>query len=198
LLIFAAVGLAIFWRSFLAENYGQVALYLALLTGATIFVSWPQRNPSLWALDAYNSGWQALEAGNLPLAEKKLQLALAYVPANAETNFAFGNLKHAEGDDQAATNFYLTTLRYDGNHRGAFNNLGVVALASHNYDEAERWFRRAIQVEPRNGKAHFLLARTLLENGRRDEAQREIEIAIGLNPQQPEFKQLQQQITSAP
>ena len=45
-----------------------------------------------WALDSYNSGWQGLESNDLPTAERKLNLAYAYVPENAETNFALGNL----------------------------------------------------------------------------------------------------------
>jgi Flp pilus assembly protein TadD len=194
LLVFAAFGLRIFWHSILAGNLGRLAVYLALLIVATVFISWPQRNPSLWALDAYNSGWQALEAGNFAAAEKKLLLARSYVPTNPETNFALGNLKHAQGENELASKFYLSALRFDAGHRGALNNLGVMALEEHNYDAAETWFRRAIYVEPRNGKAHFLLARTLLAKGDREEAQREIDIAVRLSPSQREFQQLKQEI----
>jgi tetratricopeptide (TPR) repeat protein len=196
LLIFAAIGLSLFWRSLIARAYGQVALYLFLLLASTMFVSWPQRNPALWALDAYNSGWQALEAGNLARAEKKLALARSYVPANPETNFALGNLKLAQGKREAASSFYVATLTFDQGHRGALNNLGVMALEDHNYDAAETWFRRALLVEPRNAKTHFLLAKILWAEGRREGAQREIDFALQLEPKRREFNELKQELTS--
>jgi len=161
---------------------------------STLFVSWPQRGPSLWALDAYNSGWQALESGNLSLAERKLELARAYVPDNAETNFALGNLKFAQNDAATASFFYLTTLRLDPRHRGAINNLGVVALDASEFDTAEKWFRRAEDVDPRSAKTHFLLAKALVGKNDRVNARAEIEAAIALKPDQPEFNSLKQQI----
>jgi tetratricopeptide (TPR) repeat protein len=196
LLIFAAFGLSLFWRGIISREYLQSAAYLGLLCASTIFVSCPQRNPSLWALDAYNSGWQALESGNLALAAMKLSLAHSYVPTNPETNFALGDLKLAEGDRSAAAAFYFATLKFDQNHRGALNNLGVMALEEHKYDAAETWFRRVLYVDPRNAKAHFLLARTLLAKGDHEEAQREIDIAVRLSPNQREFKELKLKIES--
>src|SRR5689334_13968438 len=94
--------------------------YLLLLIVSTLFVSWPQRNPSLWVLDAYNSGWQALESDNLPFAEQKLALAYAYVPDNSETLFALGNLRFAQHDAGAAKLFYRSVIELDSQHKGAF------------------------------------------------------------------------------
>src|SRR5882762_1198780 len=80
LLIFAALGLSILRKAFAAREFKNAAIYLALLTLATIFVAWPQQDRSLWALDAYNSGWQALESNNLSLTEKKLAVATPMCP----------------------------------------------------------------------------------------------------------------------
>jgi Tfp pilus assembly protein PilF len=145
-------------------------------------------------LDAYNSGWQALESGDLALAEKKLQLARAYVPTNPETNFALGNLRLAEGNPAAASAFYLATLRLDNRHGGALNNLAVMALDGGKFDAAENWLRHAEDVDPGNAKIHFLLAKTLLAKDEHDLAREEIEIAIRLRPNQTEFQQLKQKI----
>jgi len=194
LLIFAAFGLSIFWRSCLEGAYRQSAFYVTLLVTSTICISWPQREPSLWALDAYNSGWQALESGNLMLADQKLSLARSYVPTNPETNFALGNLKLAQGNNKAAFSFYHLTLKYDENHRGALNNLGVMALDASRYGAAEMWLRRAENIDPHNAKTHFLLAKALLAKGNRQAAQLEIDTALRLRPSQREFKQLRQQI----
>ena len=194
LLIFAALGLSVFWEAFAARDLKNTAIYLALLIASTIFVAWPQSNPSLWALDAYNSGWQALESNNLPLAEKKLAIAYAYVPENSETLFALGNLRFAQNDPAAAQSFYRAVLNLDRQHKGAFNNLGVIALDVKDYTEAEKWFRRAEDVDPRNAKTHFLLAKTLFAENNRPAARIEIEIAIGLEPGRPEFTALKERI----
>jgi tetratricopeptide (TPR) repeat protein len=194
LLIFAAFGLSIFWQSCAANLLSVTAIYMALLIGSTIFVSWPQRDPALWALDAYNSGWQALESQNFPLAEKKLAIAYAYVPTNPETNFALGNLRLAEGQNDAASAFYLATLSFDARHRGALNNLGVMALNTGRYDEAENWLRQAEEVDPNNAKTHYLLAQVLLAAHDLENAHKEIDRALELDPKQPEFSRFRQRV----
>jgi hypothetical protein len=194
LLIFAAFGLSIFWQAILFNQLRPIALYLFLLIIATTAVAWPQRNRSLWALDAYNSGWQALESNNLPLAERELAVAYAYVPDNSETLFALGNLRFAQSNRAAAQSFYRAVLELDPQHKGACNNLGVISLDASNFDEAEKWFRRAENVDPRNPKTHFLLAKALLGKGERAAARAEIEAAVRLKPDQAEFKQLSEQL----
>jgi hypothetical protein len=196
LLIFATLGLSTFWQACAANRPITVAIYLSLLLGSTLFVSWPQRDRSLWALDAYNSGWQALESGNLALAEKKLAIAYSYVPNNSETLFALGNLRLAQNNSPAADLFYHDTLRVDPQHKGALNNLGVIAFEATRYDEAVSWFRRASDIDPRNAKTHFLLAKTLLAKGNREMARVEIDIALRFKSNQAEFQQLKQQITN--
>ena len=194
LLIFAAFGLVAFFNDVVAGKFRWAIAYAAFLIVSSYFISWPQRDPSLWALDAYNSGWQALESGNLPLAERKLQLARAYVPTNPETNFALGNLRLAEGNSAAASTFYLTTLQLDDRHRGALNNLGVIALDHQQFELAEHWFRRALDLNTRTAKTHFLLAKTYAARGDLADACAEIDSAVALSPQQPEFRQLREEM----
>jgi cytochrome c-type biogenesis protein CcmH/NrfG len=194
LLVFAAFGVWIFCDAIASKKMQIAAIYFAMLVTATTLVATPQRDPSLWALDAYNSGWQALESGNLALAEKKLALAYAYVPDNAETLFALGNLRFAQNDPGAAQSFYRAVLNFDPKHKGAFNNLGVIALDASQLDEAEKWFRLAEDLDPRNPKTHFLLAKTLSAKNDRPAARAEIETAIKLNPTQPEFNALKEQL----
>jgi hypothetical protein len=194
LLIFAAFGLSILWEACATSQIRLVAIYLALLFASTIFVAWPQRTPSLWALDAYNSGWQALESNNPLLAEKKLALAHAYVPDNSETVFALGNLRLAQNDPEAAKSFYRATLQIDSLHKGALNNLGVMMLQAGRFSEARQFFEQALIQAPRDAKTHYLLAKTLLAEGNLTAARRAIEKAIQLNSAQPEFLVLREEI----
>jgi Tfp pilus assembly protein PilF len=194
LLIFAAFGLVTFFNNMAAGKFRPALSYIALLAVSAVFISWPQRDPSLWALDAYNSGWQALESNDLALAEKKLAVAYAYVPDNSETLFALGNLRLAQQKADNAVAFYRAVLAIDPKHKGALNNLGVVALDARDYGDAESWFRRAAQIDPANAKTHFLRAKTFLAEGNRKAARTEIDAALRLKPDQPEFRALSEEI----
>lgn len=210
LLICAAFGLTLLWQALAQRRYWQAVSYLSALALAAVAVSWPQKNPSLWALDFYNSGIQSLELGrealdhgqgcdaaaDFALADAKLSRAFGYVPENAELNFALGELRQVEGKIPEAKSFYATTLQIDPQHERAFTNLGLLALEEQRYGLAESFFRHSIEVDPRNAKTHFLIAKALLAKGERDSARGEVEMAIALHPDQPEFKNLRGEITS--
>jgi len=198
LLVFAAFGLVMFFNNTAAAKFRPALSYVVLLAISAVFISWPQRDPSLWALDAYNSGWQALESNNLALAEKKLAVAYAYVPDNSETLFALGNLRLAQQKNDNALAFYWAVISIDPKHKGALNNLGVIALDAREYANAETWFRRAAQIDPANAKTHFLLAKTFLGEGNLNAAQTEIDAALRLKPDQPEFRALSEEIKIGP
>jgi tetratricopeptide (TPR) repeat protein len=208
LLVCAAFGLVIFWQNARELRPRPLALYLLILCLATAVVSWPQRNPSLWALDSYNSGLQALELGresldrdkpdtaaaNFAVADAKLGVAFAYVPDNAELNFALGELRQVQGQPNEAKSFYASTLQIDPRHERAFNNLGLLALEEQRYPLAESFFRHSLAVAPRNAKTHFLMAKTLLAEGNRYSAEHEVDTAIELSPTQREFLDLREQL----
>lgn len=198
LLLLAAFGMWELWYAGATVNYRRAGTYLGLLALSTWFVSIPKREPTLWALDAYNSGRQALETGDLARAEGRLQLARAYVPDNVETNFALANLRLAQGNIAAAKALYLIALESAPTHIGALNNLGVVALQEHQGATAVGYFRQACAQEPSNAKAHFLLAKGLLSTGDKMAAVIEVNRAIALNPAQPEFLALRNEMNNAP
>jgi len=194
LLVFAAFGLQQLWNSLSTADYGNAALQLGVTALSALFVSIPRHDPSLWALDAYNAGRFALETNNLPVAEHYLRRAHDFVPDNAETNFALGNLRFSQGNAPAARDFYEMTLRIDAKHKGALNNLGVLALNENEPARAVDFFRRALSLEPRNPKTHYLLAKALHLAGNRDQARIEAARAVELDPSQPDFKALQEQL----
>ena len=194
LLLFTSFGLWELWRNLAIGKLREVALFLVLLCGATGFVSLPQRDPALWALDTYNSGLQALDVGNLPLARQKLDRAYAYSPLNAEINFAEGNLHLALGEPARAQEFYLAALRLDPEHVGACNNLGVIALGEKRWDVAIFFFHRALQSAPNDAKLNYLLARAAFESGDRLAARNAIALARQLDPQREEFILLEKEI----
>ncbi len=194
LLLFAGFGLWELGRNLATGKLREAALFLVLLFGATGFVSLPQKDPALWALDTYNSGLQALEIGNLPLARQKLDRAYAYSPLNAEINFAEGNLHFALAEPALAKNFYRTALRLDPQHVGACNNLGLIALNEKRWAIATFFFHRALQSAPNDAKLNYLLARATFAAGDQLAARNAISNARQLDPTRPEFVSLEQEI----
>jgi hypothetical protein len=197
LLLFAAFGLSIFWQACATNEFRRAGVYVALLVGSTVFVAWPVRDRSLWALDTYNSGWQAFESNDLALAEQKLTLAYAYVPENAETNFALGNLRLAQGNKSEAKSYYFATLRLDPTHEGSYNNLGILALQEQRWSLAAQFFAKALQQDPRNAKTYYLIAQAHFRAGDIRDAEAEITQALRLNPTQPDFLDLHKTIERA-
>jgi tetratricopeptide (TPR) repeat protein len=194
LLLFAGFGLWQLWCALLCTNYRQSFAYSACLIASVWLVSQPERDSSLWALDNYNTGLQALDSNQLDLAQRKLERAYAYVPENAEINFALGNLHLARADASGARKFYSASLYLDPKHTGALNNLGVLALKEERWDAASAYFRKAIEQEPDEANTHYLLAESLLRMGERDSARSEVGKAIVLKPNQSEFLKLREEI----
>ena len=82
----------------------------------------------------------------------------------------------------------------DTQHKGALNNLGVLALNENAPARAVDFFRRALALEPRNPKTHYLLAKTLDLAGNRDEARVEAARAVELDSSQPEYVALKERL----
>ena len=195
LLVLAALGLERLWQRCFSRDYRGATVQLGMVAASAWFVTIPRHDPSLWALEAYNSGRFALETNNLTLAEHHLQRAHALVPDNAETDFALGNLRLAQGDSATARSLYEAALKVDPKHKGALNNLGVLALNENLPAEAVDYFRRAVALEPHNAKTHYLLAKALDLTGNRAEARTEATRAVELDANQPEYKALQDQFS---
>jgi hypothetical protein len=194
LLIFAAFGLWRLGQAFSAGRFPSVVLYFALLAGSVAFVSIPRTDPTLWALSAFTSGRHALETGDLTRAEQELQRARAYVPDNPETNFALGNLRLAQGKRPEAKLFYETTLRLNSKHKGALNNLGLLALEENQPGPAVEFLRRALEQDPQDGKTFYLLAKAQLELGDIPNARLSIRRALEHEPDRAEYRQLRDEI----
>ncbi len=194
LLILAGLGLERIWRDCLTNKHGSVAVQLGLITASAWLVTQPRHDPSLWALETYNSGRLALEMKDLGPAENYLQRAQTLVPDNPDVILALGNLRLAQENRPEAIALYETALRLDPRHKSALNNLGVVALEDHRPAEAKEYFRRALEQEPQNAKTHFLLAKAEFALGNIEGARTALAQALEREPDRPEYRQLQEAI----
>jgi hypothetical protein len=194
LLLFAAAGVWIFWKNCTLLHFKFLAGYIALLGVAAVLVTWPQRDPALWALKFYNSGSQALDLQQWPRAQRELELAHAYAPDSTEINLALGNLWQQQKNTPRAEAYYLAVLKMDPRHKAALSNMGVLALSEQHLHNALDYLRAALAVDPTDAKTHYLYARAQFEAGHPDEALSEIQIALRLRPGQREFEDLYDRI----
>src|SRR6202030_493071 len=106
LMILGVAGLWIFWQNLASGRWVGAGIYVLLCAGAAWFVSIPRDDIGLWSLDHYKAGIRATTAGEIELArqnvtaatgafdraQRNLVTAYAYVPNNADIDFALGNL----------------------------------------------------------------------------------------------------------
>lgn len=194
LLVLGAVGLQRLWQDLANGRYRMAGLQVGSIALIALFVTPPRHDPSLWALEEYNSGRIALGINDLIGADKHFQRAYALVPDNPETNFALGNLRAGQGRRSEAIRFYHAALRLDPKHKGALNNLGVIALDDQRPAEARDYLRKAIELEPQNVKTYFLLAKAELALGNVEGARIALARALEREPDQPEFRQFREEI----
>lgn len=101
----------------------------------------------------------------------------------AERDSAF-ELVNRKGWKAAASK--LTELvRRDPENAWFLSDLGKAQLASGQGDAAIATFRRAVEANPRNIATHCELAGAYAQEGRREEARREYELALTLSPRFP-------------
>ena len=165
-----------------------------MLAAGTAFVAIPRTDPALWALTAFPSGRQALDSGDFARAEQELQRARAYVPDNPETNFALGNLRLAQGKRAEAKSFYEIALRLNPKHKGALNNLALVALEAKQPAQAMEYLQRALEQHPQEAKTFYLLAKAHLALGDFQNARLAIGRAIQRDRDRSEYRQLLEEI----
>jgi len=221
LMILGAAGLWIFWENLVTAKWPGAAAYLLLCAGAAWFVSIPRDDIGLWSLDHYKAGIRATTAGQIEFGEHRidaargafdraqsnLETAYAYVSNNPDIDFALGNLWLARrdlpatdkdtpiGDLTRAKLFYRKALELNPRHTGTLNNLGVIAMEEKRWPLAEKFLAAAIDTEPDDAKAHYLLARVYAEDNKPAAARAEIETALRLRPKQKQFLELRDKLT---
>jgi tetratricopeptide (TPR) repeat protein len=77
---------------------------------------------------------------------------------------------------------YQKTLELDAQSAGALVNLGTVYFNTRQWEQAERYYRAALQADPVYPLAHFDLANLYDERGERDKAREHYEAALRIAP----------------
>jgi tetratricopeptide (TPR) repeat protein len=194
LLLLAAYGLWEFWGFLGRARWIPAAAYACAGLAAAFWVATPPADAALWSLDYYNTGIKALEQEDYATARHDLETAYRYVPDNAEVNFALGLLWQDQDDARRAETFYMKALELNPRHGRAWNNLGVLATKCRAWGMAERFFDKAIEIDPSDATIYYLQARACAELGKWEIAHTNIAAALRLRPARKEFQALAAQI----
>ena len=139
------------------------------------------------AIDATNAdSWVILGLG-LEKAEPEAALAawkeaVTFAPANAEAHFRIGDFHRRRGDYALAVDSYRAALAAGANNAVLSNNLALALQARGATDEAETFFRKAIQQQPGLVEASANLGDLLSRQQRFAEAVGAYEQALALRP----------------
>lgn len=109
--------------------------------------------------------------GDLEMAAEMYRAALAAGGPDAETCFLLAETLYRLGDLSAARERYYMAIEIDEDYVEARANLGCVLAESQQHDLAAAAFAGALAFHPDYADAHYHLARTLDQLGRRDEAE---------------------------
>lgn len=93
------------------------------------------------------------------------------------TKTQLGALYMMRGQLEVANEELTGALNLDGDNSYANNVMAVLQWKLKHYDDAERYFRRALYSDPKNAGAHHNYGAYLCDRGRVDEGTRELEKA---------------------
>jgi tetratricopeptide (TPR) repeat protein len=158
------------------------------------------RNPQ--AMELYLRGlyyWNKRDKQNVQKAieyfEQALDIDPVYAPAYSGlancyvvmSSVAYGTLSTRDAMEKAAA-AAKTALEIDPKLADAHTSLGIVQMKYNwNWAEAEKSFKRAIELKPDSAAAHYWYANLLITTGRMDEAIESSERAKSLDPLSPLF-----------
>ena len=124
-----------------------------------------------------------LQRGELTEALGVLQDAVDAAPERADLHFKLGLALNQSGDSQSAMVAYRTAIRLDPDDPSPHVNLGLISMQQlGKADEAEREFRQALALAPRDLAAMANLGLALQDLGRHDEALGLYEQGLAMHP----------------
>jgi hypothetical protein len=113
-------------------------------------------------------------------ARAAFEKSLALEPRQTESVFQLGEIASQEGKGELAAEQYAKVLDVDPRHGGALTGLGTLVYRAGKLDEALGYLERAVAAAPSYYKAHYYYALTLKKLGRKEDSDREFQIATGL------------------
>ena len=105
-------------------------------------------------------------------------------PLSAREHFTLGSIYEKRGESELALREYEMALEKDSHFLPAMTRLGELSYLMGQYGQSERYYRKSIEMAPRNGDLYNNLCWVYLSQGKRlKEAESLIMKAMELNPE---------------
>ena len=117
-----------------------------------------------------------------PAAIVHIDIAMSLNPKFAEANAARGFVLWARGNGMAAIPYFEQAIQIRPNYADPYNWIGLILRAHGQYAQAFTYREKAAQIDPLSVLAFHAYADDLIERGRIDEAERQIEKLAALAP----------------
>ncbi len=135
------------------------------------------------SVDAQNNlaaAYLEKEQGQLALEAAQAALNLSPNDPVILANYATA-LKKLERNEEALK-IYMAIEETDGDNAGLANNIGTVFMALDRLPEAENYFRKAVTLSPTHWVAIANLSRALKKQGKTEESEEQLALAMRLAP----------------
>jgi len=104
-----------------------------------------------------NTGLDAVQQGQLPMAIEAFQTALQLNPQLVPASYNLGLALRQSGNLTGAIEAFTRTTQIDPNFALAFSNLGAALLENNQFDQAQVALARSLQLDPKLSIAHYNL-----------------------------------------
>ena len=101
------------------------------------------------------SGLAHQREGRLSPAERCFLAALRIDPANAQATYLMGVLALQAGNAEGALAYLPRVVPRHRSNADALYNMGMAHVLGTDLDQAEGWFRRALEIDPSHAASHF-------------------------------------------
>lgn len=129
------------------------------------------------------AGAEALAQGDLSIAEARLSVAIEYSPRFVEAWVNLGYVELRRGNFEQARRDLVKARSLNHDIPAPYHALGLLADQQGDGEEAERCYRRALQVDPGFAPARANLARRLFLRGQYENAREQFQRLREVAPQ---------------
>lgn len=120
--------------------------------------------------------------GRLDEASELYQQVLVLDPENKYAYYNLGLIEQTQGDTTAAVDYYDQAISVDPAFVPALFNLATIRSEEGDDRAAKDLYQQVIAVNPEHAGAHLNLGFLLIDAGKREKGQAELELAVQLDP----------------
>lgn len=115
-------------------------------------------------------------------AKAEFERSIALQPVQTESYYELGQMALDARHDAEAEPLFRKVLTRDPKHGGALAGMGILSFRRQDYASAESYLAKAVGNAPDYQPAHYYYGLTLARLGKKEQSERELQIAISLQP----------------